>query len=130
MLEAFEEGAGQGGDHIGAFVDHRDIRERKRGVEGGTGETQDYVRESLNLSREEAEEIRFVPSAIGIPQRPMFWCDNRCSGKALSFWQFVSVVVLQRKFGGKRSCIFEELAVVVEKKVHWGRLWRMLGEDQ
>ena len=56
-------------------------------------ETQDYVREALNLSRDEAEEIRFVPSAISIPRRPMFWCDTRCSDKALRFWQFDSVVV-------------------------------------
>ena len=35
-------------------------------------ETQDHVIESLNLSREEAEEISFVPSAISIPQRPCF----------------------------------------------------------
>ena len=53
-------------------------------------ETQDYVRESWNLSRDEAEEISFVPSAISIPQKPMFWCDNRCSDKALRFWQFAS----------------------------------------
>ena len=56
-------------------------------------ETQDYVRESLNLSREEAEERSFVPSALSIPRRPMFWCDNRCSDKAVRFWQFASVVV-------------------------------------
>ena len=35
-------------------------------------ETQDYVRESLDLSREEAEEISFVTSAISIQQKPMF----------------------------------------------------------
>ena len=29
-------------------------------------ETQDYVRESSNMSREEAEEISFVPSAISV----------------------------------------------------------------
>ena len=56
-------------------------------------ETQDYVRKSWNLSRDEAEEISFVPSAISIPERPLFWCDNRCSDKALSFWQFASVVI-------------------------------------
>ena len=44
-------------------------------------ETQDYVRESMNLGPEEAEEINFVPSAISILQRPMFSCHNRCSGK-------------------------------------------------
>ena len=47
----------------------------------------------MNLSREEAEEISFVPSAISIPQRFMFWCDNRCGDKALRFWLFASVVV-------------------------------------
>ena len=35
-------------------------------------ETQDYVRESLNLSREEAEELSFVPSAISIPRGQCF----------------------------------------------------------
>ena len=49
-------------------------------------ETQDSVRESLNLSREVAEEVSFVPSAISIPQRPMFWCDNRCSDNAGEQW--------------------------------------------
>ena len=58
-------------------------------------ETQDYVRESLNLSQEEeeAEEIGFVASAVSIPRGPLFWCDNRCSNKALRFWQFASIVV-------------------------------------
>ena len=56
-------------------------------------ETQDYVRESLNLSLDEAEEMSFVPSAISIPRGPLFWCDNRCSDKALRFWQFASVLV-------------------------------------
>ena len=56
-------------------------------------ETQDYARKSLNLSRDEAEETSFVPSEISVPQRPMFWCDHRCSHKALRFWQFALVVV-------------------------------------
>ena len=51
------------------------------------------MRGASNLSRDEAKEMSFVPSAITIPQRPMFWCDNQCSGKALRFWQFCSVVV-------------------------------------
>ena len=56
-------------------------------------ETQDYVRESLNLSQEEAEKISFVPSALSILRGPMFWCDNRCSDKALRFWQFASILL-------------------------------------
>ena len=51
-------------------------------------ETRDYLREPLNLSREEAEETSFVLSAISLPRGPMFWCDKRCSEKALRFWQF------------------------------------------
>ena len=39
-------------------------------------EMQDYVRESLDLSWEEAEDTTFVPCAISIPQRPMFSCDR------------------------------------------------------
>ena len=56
-------------------------------------ETQDYVRDSLNLSQEEAEKISFVPSALSIPRGPVFWCDTGCSDKALRFWQFASVVI-------------------------------------
>ena len=36
------------------------------------------------LVEAEAEEISFVPSVLSIPRGPMFWCDNRCSDKALS----------------------------------------------
>ena len=53
-------------------------------------ETQDYVRESLNLRLKQAEAISFGPSALSSPREPMFWCDNRCSDKALRFWQFAS----------------------------------------
>ena len=109
-------------------------------------ETQDYVRESLNLSQDEAEEISFLPSAISIPQRPMFWCDNRCSDKALRFWQFASVVVedVKESYTANLCQQYNEsltakglaplknwqLKAVVEKKAHRGRLSRMLGEDQ
>ena len=110
-------------------------------------ETHDYVRESLNLSLEEAEEMSFVPSAISIPRVPMFWCHNRCSDKALRFWHFASVVVEDceevHTVNLCQQCYNESLTAkglallknwqwkaVVEKKAHHGRLWRMLGEDQ
>ena len=35
-------------------------------------ETQDYVRDAMDLSQEEVEEISFVPSAINVPQKPLF----------------------------------------------------------
>ena len=38
-------------------------------------------------NRDEAEEISSLPSVVSIPQKPTSWCDNRCSEKALSFWQ-------------------------------------------
>ena len=107
-------------------------------------ETQDYGKESLDLSREEAEEISFVPSAINVPPKPMFRCDNRFSEKNLSVWQFVSVVL---KEGGEsyitnvcQECDNKILVAkgdkpltkwqwyaVVENKAHRGRLWRKLG---
>ena len=104
--------------------------------------TQDYVRESLNLSRDEADDKCFVSSAISIPQRPMFRCDNRCSDKAFRFWQFASVVVEDGKESHtanyNESLTAKGLALlknwqwkaVVEKKAHRGRLRRMLGKDQ
>ena len=101
-------------------------------------ETQDYVRESLDLSREEAEEISFVPSAISIPQRPVFWCDNRCSEKAISFCQFALVLVENGEESNTanlcQQCYNKKLIAkgyaIVEKKAHRGRLRRMLGKDQ
>ena len=56
-------------------------------------ETQDYVREVKDPSQKGAEEISFVPSAISVPQKPLFRCDNGCSEKTISFWQFASVLV-------------------------------------
>ena len=46
---------------------------KRQVIRVGSEETQDYVRESLNLSVEEAEEMSFVPSAISIPRGPLFW---------------------------------------------------------
>ena len=46
-------------------------------------ETQDNVR---------AEGLSFVPSAISVPRKPTFRCDNPCSEQLLSFWQLASVV--------------------------------------
>ena len=105
------------------------------------------MRESLNLSQDEAEAISFVPSAISIPQKFMFWCDNRCGDKALRFWLFASVVVedvegsytvnlcqqcYSKSLTAKGLAPFEELAVEGSrgKKAHRGRLWRTHGKDQ
>ena len=44
-------------------------------------ETQDYVREANDMDQEEGEEISFVPSAISVPQKALFRCDNQCSEK-------------------------------------------------
>ena len=49
--------------------------------------------QAKDLNQEESEEISFVPSAISVPQKPLFRCDNQCSEKTLSFWQFASVVI-------------------------------------
>ena len=49
-------------------------------------ETHDYLREALNLSQEEVEEISFAPSAISVPPKPLFRCDNRRSEETINFW--------------------------------------------
>ena len=38
-------------------------------------DTQDYVR-GCDLNHEESEEISFAPSAISVPQKLLFRCDN------------------------------------------------------
>ena len=121
--------------------------EKKKVIRVESEETQDYMRESLNLSRDDADETSFVPSAISIPQKPMFWCDNRCSEKALSFWQFASVVVEEGEESytanmcqlcynknlmakGDAPLTKSQWYAVVEKKAYRGRLARMLVKDQ
>ena len=50
-----------------------DIQSQKRKViRVESEETQDYVRETLAISREEAEEMGFVSSALGEPRGPIF----------------------------------------------------------
>ena len=56
-------------------------------------ETHDYVREAKDMHQENAEEISFVPSAISVPQKPLFRCDNHCNEKTLIFWHFASAVI-------------------------------------
>ena len=41
---------------------------RRKVIRVESEETEDYVRESLKLSLEEAEEMSFVPSALSIPR--------------------------------------------------------------
>ena len=50
------------------------------------------MREANNVDQQEAEETSFVPSAISVPQKLLFRCDNQCSEKTLSFRQLASVV--------------------------------------
>ena len=70
----------------------RRFRVERKVIRVGSEITREILRESLNLSWDEAEDISFVSSAISIAQRLMFWCDSRCSDKALRFWQFASAV--------------------------------------
>ena len=56
-------------------------------------ETQDHVRGTLAISQEEAEKMGFVPSALGEPRGPIYWCDNQRSDKALRYMQIASMVI-------------------------------------
>ena len=48
---------------------------KRKVIRAESEETQDYVRETI--SQEEAEEVGFVPSALGEPRGATDWCDNR-----------------------------------------------------
>ena len=51
-------------------------------------QTQDYVRETLAISQEEAEEMGFVPSVLGETRGTIYWSE-----KAIRYWQIASMVV-------------------------------------
>ena len=123
-----------------------EIQSPKRKVIRAEEETQDYVRETLAFSQEEAEKMGFVPSALGEPRGPIFWSDNRCSEKAIRYWLIASMVIEE---GGEarttnlcQQCYNENLAqqgqqslklwqwrIVVEKKAHRGRIWKVMGKE-
>ena len=89
------------------------------------------------MDQEEAEEVSFVPSAISVPQKHLFRCDNQCSEKTIRFWQFASVVIKEGEESHTtnlcQQCYNESLKAKgdepltkwqwhVEKR-HRGRLW-------
>ena len=101
------------------------------------------LRAQSGKDQEEAEEISFVPSAISIPQKPLFHCDNQCSEKTLSFWQSASVVIkegeesyttnlcqkmLQRVTEGKRRRTTNKVAVERVRGAKGAR-WKPLEND-
>ena len=54
---------------------------------------QDHAREEKITEFEEEKQRTFIPSAVGVPLKPLFRCDKQCSEKTLSYWQLASVVV-------------------------------------
>ena len=98
-------------------------------------ETQDYVREAKSTDQEEVEELSFVPSAISVPQRMIFRCDNQCNGKTRSFWQLASVVIREcyndsLKAQGEKTLANWQWREFAKQKAHRGRLWKMMGKEQ
>ena len=62
-----------------------DIQSPKRKViRVESEETSNYMRETLASSQEEAEEMGFVPSALGA-RGATCWCDNRCRENAVRY---------------------------------------------
>ena len=105
------------------------------------------MREAKGTDQEEAEEQSFVPSAISVPQKLMFRCDNQCSEKTLSFWQLASVVIQESEDSYTtnlcQKCYNDSLKAKGEKtltnwqwrqfagqKTHRRRLWKMMGKEQ
>ena len=105
--------------------------------------TQDHVRETLAISKEEADEMGFVPSVLSEPRRAICWCDNRCSEKAtrasmvieeggearaLNLCGLCSNANLVQQ--GEQPVKLWEWKEVVEKKAHRGGLWKLSGCEQ
>ena len=112
------------GRHLVTRVRRFRARPKRKVIRVESEETQDYVREALNLSRDEGEELSFVPCAISIPQRPMFWCDNQCSDKALGFWQGI----IHDQFMPEMLQRFSKLAVETVRGAK-GAPWKALEND-
>ena len=73
-----------------------EIRSPKRKViRVESEETQDNVREEKITEFEEEKQRTFIPSAVGVPLKPLFRCDKQCSETTLSCWQLALVVVDQ-----------------------------------
>ena len=79
-------------------------------------------------------------SALSEPRGSIYFCDNRCSEKAVRYWQFASVVVEESEEAHTvylcQQCYNEQLVqqgkprlnswqwrAVVESKAHRGRVW-------
>ena len=111
-------------------------------------ETQDYVREAKSAEQEEMEERRFTPSAVSVPQKLLFCCDNQCSEKTLSCWQLASVVVHEGDEAYTTNLCqkcFNKHLQAKRRKTHcqtcnggrwWkrrrtveGRMWNMMGKE-
>ena len=94
------------------------------------------MREEKITEFEEEKQRTFIPSAVGVPLKPLFRCDKQCSEKTLSFWQPASAVVNegQKCFSkhlqarGEEPLTNVQWRQVVEKKAYRGRMWRMMGK--
>ena len=115
---------------------------KRKVIRAESEETQDYVRDTLTVSQEEADEMGFVPSVSSEPRGAFYWCDNRCSEMASRYMQIASMVIEE---GGEAAtinlcklCCNAKLAQqgkkplkswewkeVVEKQAHRGGLWKV-----
>ena len=122
-----------------------EIRSPKRKViRVKSEETQDYVREEKITEFEEEKERTFIPSAGGVPLKPLFRCDRQCSEKTLSYWPLATVMVNEGDEAYKtilcQKCVNKHLQAKgeepltyveagCEKKAYRGRMWKMMGKE-
>ena len=73
---------------------------------------------------------KFRAKCVSIPRGPMVWCDNRCSEKALRFWQFASVVVDDVKESYTvnlcQQCYNERLTALEGRRGKEGASWQTM----
>ena len=111
-------------------------------------ETQDFVRETLAMSQEEAEERLALGQVLQVSLEESITCATTVAVvKPLRFLQNASMVIEEgceartinlchRCFNeklvqqGKQSLKSKEWREVVEREAHRGRLWNIFGSDQ
>ena len=112
------------------------IYRREREAPGEEGE--EVKSPKRKVTRVESEETQdFVPSAISVPPKPMFRCDNWCSVGSdkedeESYTTNVCQQCYNKKTGGFRRYTIDEVAVARGRgqEAHRGRLWKTLEKDQ
>ena len=96
------------------------------------------MRKAKSTDDEEEEERTFVSSAVSVPLKLLFRCDNQCIEKksamgSLRRWRPMKVMKHTRPTSVRsvstNTCGQKEKSSVVERKAYRGRKCKMIGKN-